>query len=139
MDIKIIDLIFRLKSGCGEKEDSMWSKLKLSPAEFRGIIALTPKTVIPCKALCSKMGLSPSRGSRLVEKLKKNGYLKEVISEGDRRIMNITLAPKGIKTREKIGVMLEDCERKIVKTIPKPEIDTVVKSLSKIMDVLVSN
>ena len=139
MEKKIIDLIFELKSGCGEKEDSIRSKLKLSPAEFRGIIALTPKTVIPCKALCSKMGLSASRGSRVVEKLKKNGYLKEVISDGDRRVMNITLAPKGIKTREKIGEMLEDCEKKIVKNISRPEIDTLVKSLSKIMNVLVYN
>ena len=71
MEKKIIDLIFELKSGCGEKEDSIRSKLKLSPAEFRGIIALTPKNVISCKVLCSKMGLSASRGSRVVEKLRR--------------------------------------------------------------------
>jgi DNA-binding MarR family transcriptional regulator len=139
MNTKIIDLIFELKSGCGEKEESIRSKLKISPAEFRGIIALSPKTVIPCKVLCSKMGLSPSRGSRVVEKLKKNGYLKEVISDGDRRIMNITLAPKGIKTREKIAFLLEDCEKKIIKSISRPEIDSLVNSLSKIIDVLVYN
>ncbi|HEY5123247.1 MAG TPA: MarR family winged helix-turn-helix transcriptional regulator [Ignavibacteria bacterium] len=133
---KIIEIIFELKSSCNEKELLIRNKLKLSPAEFRGILVLTPGKINPCKELCSKMGLSASRGSRVVEKLMKNGYLKEVKNNIDRRVMNITLTVKGIKTHGKITSMLNDCEKEISKKISRSERSSLVNSLSKIKDVL---
>jgi DNA-binding MarR family transcriptional regulator len=138
MNKRIIDFIFELKSGCSEKEFNIREKLKLSPAEFRGILALNPKNILPCSILAKRMGLSVSRGSRVVEKLMKNGYLKEVKSDGDRRVIKVTLAKKGVKTREKISDMLDECEQSINKKISKAEIETLVISLTKINEVLVS-
>jgi len=136
---KIIDLIFELKSGCFSKEESIRKKLKLSPAEFRGILVLTPKTIISCNLLSKKMGLSISRGSRVVEKMLKNGYLKEVKKKGDKRFLNVTLASKGEKIRLKISEMLEDCEKIIEKKITGKEIETLIGSLYKITNILIHN
>ena len=132
----IIEIIFELKSSCSEKELLIRNKLKLSPAEFNGILVLTPKDVMPCKDLCSKMGLSASRGSRVVEKMMKNGYLKEVKNNIDRRVMNIAFTQKGIKTHEKIVSMLNDCEKEISKKISRSERISLVNSLSKIKNIL---
>ena len=139
MNKRIIDFIFEMKSGCSEKELNIREKLKLSPAEFRGILVLSPKVIISCKVLAKKMGLSVSRGSRVVEKLMKNGYLKEENNPEDRRVLNVTLAKKGIKTREKISEMLDECENAIYKKMSKSELETLVISLAKINDVLISN
>ena len=139
MEKRIIDTILDLKSGCNSKIESIQGRLKLSPVEFRGILTLEPGTIVPCKILSKKMGLSISRGSRAVEKLLKNGYLKEVKNSKDKRILNITLADKGLKVREKIYNSLEECEQKILKNIKKSEREHLMFSIHKITEILNSN
>lgn len=136
MHKRLIDVIFELKSGCSEKEESIQSKLRLSPAEFRGILALTQNSVISCKELSKKMGLSVSRGSRVAEKLLKNGYLKEVHIEGDRRILYIKLAVKGLRIKKKIESMMEECEQDIQKKISPEEEKSLVNILSRVTGIL---
>ena len=138
MNKRVVDFIFELKSSCSEKELNIRDKLKLSPAEFRGLLAMTPKSITPCSTLSKKMGLSISRGSRVIEKLLKNGYLKEEKSRDDRRVLNVQLAKKGIKTREKISDMLNECEQTILKKMSKSELENLVRYLVKINDVLIS-
>jgi DNA-binding MarR family transcriptional regulator len=136
MNYRIIDSIMELKSGCNSKIESIQEKLKLSPVEFRGILTMEPGMIVPCKILSKKMGLSISRGSRAVEKLLKNGYLKEIKNSGDKRVLNITLADKGTKVREKIYNSLEECEQKIMKKIKKSEKEHLLYSLHKITNIL---
>ncbi|MGB4852662.1 MAG: helix-turn-helix domain-containing protein, partial [Ignavibacteria bacterium] len=76
MRYNIIDQIFHLKSVCISKEENIRKELGLSPAEFRGIMAMVQGSDIPCSLLSRKMGLSVSRGSRVTDKLLKGGYLK---------------------------------------------------------------
>jgi DNA-binding MarR family transcriptional regulator len=135
---RIVDFIFELKSSCSAKELSIRKNLNLSPAEYRGILSLSPKTAIPCSMLAKKMGLSVSRGSRVVDKLMKNGYLKEEKAIGDRRVLKVMLAPKGIKIREKISKMLDECERTILKKMSKQELESIVTSFIKINGILIS-
>jgi len=139
MHTKVINMIFELKAGCLAHEDSIREKFDLSPAEFRCLVTLAPKVIMPCNTLAKKMGLSVSRGSRVVEKMMRNGYLKEVKIEGDRRVVNITLSIKGIKIRDSIEGMLEDCENRILKKISKKEIETLDNLLGRITDTLVDN
>jgi DNA-binding MarR family transcriptional regulator len=139
MHTKVIDMIFELKAGCSAHEDSIREKFCLSPAEFRCLIAFTPKVIMSCNTLAKKMGLSISRGSRVVEKMMRNGYLKEVKIEGDRRVVNITLTTKGIKLRDNIEGMLEDCESRILKKISRKEIETLDNILGRITDTLLDN
>lgn len=136
MNKRLIDVIFELKSGCFEKEESIQIALNLSPAEFRGILALAQNSVISCKELSKKMGLSYSRVSRVVEKLMKHGYLKEVHIEGDRRILYLKLADKGLKIKKKIRGMMEECEQDIQKKITPEEEKSLVNILSRVTGIL---
>lgn len=117
MQGRIVDYIFELKSGCCIKEDKIRKSLKLSPSEFRAILTLTPCVSVSCNTLSKKMGLSFSRGSRVIYKLLKNGYLEEKKSDKDRRILYITLTNKGEKVKQKIDSMLEECEKIFLKKI----------------------
>lgn len=139
MDKRLIDLIFELKSGCLAKEENIREKLDLSPAEFRGILALLPDAVLTGNILSGRMGLTPSRGSRVIEKMMKNGYIKSVKKKGDRRISYVKLTEKGISTREQISKMLDDCEQIIAKKIGKSEKGAVYESLVKITEILIKN
>ncbi|MCX6164854.1 MAG: MarR family winged helix-turn-helix transcriptional regulator [Ignavibacteriae bacterium] len=136
MKKNVIEVIFALKSKCCSKEDKIREELKLSPAEFKGLISIEPGVIVPCKVLSQKMGLSVSRGSRVIEKLMKSGYMEEVKTSGDRRVVNITLAKKGINVQKKIMKILQDCEHKILKNFSKPELESLIASLVKVNEVL---
>jgi DNA-binding MarR family transcriptional regulator len=136
MNKNVIDVIFALKSKCCSKEDKIREELKLSPAEFKGLLSIEPGVIVSCKVLSQKMGLSVSRGSRVIEKLMKSGYMEEVKTNGDRRVVNITLTKKGINTQKKIMKILQDCEHKILKNFSKPELESLITSLVKVNKVL---
>ena len=139
MQKSVIDLIFQLKSSCLAKEEKIREELKLSPAEFRGILSLNPGSEVPCNILSKKMGLSISRGSRIIDKLLSNGYLKEIKNEKDKRIMKIALSYKGVTVQRKINKIMEDCENVILKRMSKPELNALENSLIKLSDILISN
>ncbi|MFA5403919.1 MAG: hypothetical protein WC358_03185 [Ignavibacteria bacterium] len=136
MNKNIIDIIFALKTKCCSKEDKIREELKLSPAEFKGLKCIEPGVIVPCKVLSQKMGLSVSRGSRVIEKLMNSGYMEEVKTHGDRRVMNVTLAKKGIIIQRKIMKIFQDCEHKILKNFSKPELESLISSLIKVKEVL---
>jgi len=136
MNKNVIEVIFNLKSKCCSKEEKIRTDLNISPAEFKGIMSIEPGVIVPCKVLSQKMGLSVSRGSRVIEKLMKSGFMEEVKTSGDRRVMNVTLAKKGINVQRKISKSLQECEHKILKNFSKTELESLVSSLIKVNEVL---
>jgi len=136
MNNNVIDIIFALKSNCCSREEKIREELKISPAEFKGLISIEPGVIVPCKVLSRNMGLSVSRGSRVIDKLMKSGFLEEVKTGTDRRVMNVTLSKKGISAHKKINKSLQECEHKILKNLTKPELETLITSLIKVNDVL---
>ncbi len=96
-EIRIIDLVIALKHSCLMKEDSIREEFELSPAEYRGILSIKQGEIVKGSELSEKMGLSVSRGSRVIEKLTQKGYLKRTGNSDDRRCLTIALADKGTK------------------------------------------
>jgi DNA-binding MarR family transcriptional regulator len=138
MKKSVINLIFDLKYSCLAKEEKIINELNLSPAEYRGILAIVPGSEVPCNILSKKMGLSISRGSRVIDKLINNGYLSEIKSNKDQRVTNVILTSKGIKIQRKIHNLLEDCEQTILKNMSTPELEAFTASLKKISEILVT-
>jgi MarR family transcriptional regulator, organic hydroperoxide resistance regulator len=135
--MRVIDLIFSLKSGCFGKEEDIQKKLNLSPSEFNGLLILTNDNSIPCSLFSKKMGLSVSRGSRVIDKLIQNGYVAAESKSDDRRIIKIKLTPRGRKTRGSILKSLEECEKEISKSFSSDDIDKLHASLDKIVKILI--
>ena len=138
-DIRIIDLVIALKHSCLTKEDSIREEFSLSPAEYRGILSINQGEIVKGSELSEKMGLSVSRGSRVIEKLTQKGYLKRTGNSDDRRCLTITLADKGTKVKIKIDRMLEQCEQELQSKIPKSEIKSFINSLDKLTSILETN
>lgn len=138
MKKSVISLIIDLKYSCMAKEEKIIKELCLSPAEYRGLLSVVPGSEIQCSILSKKMGLSVSRGSRVIDKLVKNGYLREIKDSTDQRATNVVLSPKGVKIQQKIHNMLEDCEHAILKNMSGVELDSLAKSLTKISEILIS-
>lgn len=139
MITRIIDLIFELKSVCHYKESSICKELSLSPSEFRAILSLIPNSQINGNILSKKMGLSVSRGSRVIKKLLENRYIKENLNSDDNRMISVSLTQKGIKIQNKIHNMLDDCEKKILSRMSNKELKEFEKSINRISDILINN
>jgi DNA-binding MarR family transcriptional regulator len=136
MDVRIIDLVIALKKSCIRKEESIMNKFSISPAEYHGIRAIAPEEKITGGNLSSKMGLSMSRGSRVIDKLIKKRYIKQIQSPSDRRCNTVILSPKGLKVKNEIDKMLDICENEIISNIPDNEIRSFIKSLDKLTLIL---
>ena len=136
---RIIDIVIMLKNGCIQREDSIREEFSVSPAEYRAILAILPGEKTTGGSLSKKMGLSISRGSRIIEKLMSKEYIKQVPTDKDRRCLMLMLTEKGIKLRKKIDNLLDKCEDEIKSRIPEVEMNDIINSLQKLTSILNSN
>jgi DNA-binding MarR family transcriptional regulator len=133
---KLIDMIEKLKSRCIKNELLIMEEAKLSPAEYNGISALDPEERVCGNTLSLKMNLSPSRASRVIDKLVRNGYLIREGDASDRRRCTISLAEKGILVKKRIEEIREDCEKRVITNLTDREMKYFTRSLKKINEVL---
>ncbi|MCK4835235.1 MAG: MarR family transcriptional regulator [Candidatus Aminicenantes bacterium] len=127
----LMELIVRLKAKCIDNEIKIMEESNLSPSELHGIEQLNPKEVVSSKHFSKKMHLSPSRVSRVVEKMVQNGFLIRHDDPIDRRRCKILLSEKGETVKRKIEMMRRKCERKVRRTLTKREIEHFTLSIKK--------
>lgn len=132
----LMDLIYRLKAGCVASEVDIIEESGLSPAEYNGIAALDLHEKISGSAVSQKMNLSPSRASRVIDKMVRNGYLLREIDSGDRRKCNISLAEKGMKVKKRIQQLKSKCEKRIQDELSEKEIDSFSDTLKKLIEII---
>ena len=112
------------------------SKTPLSPSEYRAVISLNPDDQISSASFSDRLGLSPSRGSRVIEKMVENGFIRRDTLKNDRRAQVISLAPEGLSLKKQITEMMCDCEEKIRKQMTDSEYVNASKSLKKLISIL---
>ena len=132
MNKSIIDLIIELKKGCMEDEKHIRTICNISFAEYKGIMGIDLEESITCNALSQKMGLSPSRGSRIIDILVKKGYLLRVENPTDRRSCILSLSSQGAKIRKQIKQERNNCEKRIIKIFSEKEVELIKEGLELI-------
>ncbi len=132
MDKSLIDLIVELKRSCLEDEQQIRTICNITLAEYKGITEIGIEEQITCNALAKKMGLSPSRGSRVIEKLVRKGYFLRKTHPRDRRSFVLSLSPKGIGIKKQIEREKKYCESRIKKNLTAQEIELIKEVLGLI-------
>jgi DNA-binding MarR family transcriptional regulator len=113
MSRRFFELILALKRKCQRNEEEIQEELGLSQAEFNALIVLDEGQEVSGCAFAERMALSPSRGSRVLDKLVTDGYVKTTAGSADRRAIVISLTPKGRRAKQRIIDHMEACERRI--------------------------
>lgn len=134
--MKIIEALTILKNHCTSNLETIRLKMKLTPAEFNGIISIDKNEKLTCQDLSNKMGLSPSRGSRVINKLISKGYLKEERNQLDKRCNFISLTENGLKVKKKIDCLFNECEAELESKLTKDELRELMSSLEKLIKIL---
>ena len=129
MSRRLFELILAIKRKCECNEDQIQTELGLSQAEFNGLIVLDEERERLGCEFARQMGLSASRGSRVLNTLVTHGYAKTQCSPEDRRAIRITLTGKGRRMKRKIADRMEHCEKDIIRRLDDHGRRQVVQAL----------
>jgi DNA-binding MarR family transcriptional regulator len=136
MGHKVVNTLLALRSKCALTDEEIRQHTPLSPAEYKGILSLAPGDALSAASFSERMGLSASRGSRVIEKMIGRGYLRRETRTEDRRAVTISLAPKGMRLRERIDDLMEECEKKIRGRLSATELASVQEAMKTLLGAL---
>lgn len=129
MEKKLVDLIIELKKDCMIDEKQIRTLCNVSLAEYKAVVEIDTTERITCNVLSKKMGLSPSRGSRIIDGLVRKGYLLRATNPEDRRSFVLSLSPKGAKIKDDIGRERNNCEKRIREKLSTKEFNLIKEGL----------
>jgi DNA-binding MarR family transcriptional regulator len=119
----ILGLVYEMKKKCAEIDQALMDSLNLSQSELLFFSSLDQCTGISSPELAKNMGLSPSRVSRVIEKLVVNGYLDRNTDVADRRAITLCLTDTGKKIRAEIEKGRKECETRLLQVLPESDIE----------------
>jgi MarR family transcriptional regulator, organic hydroperoxide resistance regulator len=129
MSRRLFELILAVRRKCQGSEEQIQRELGLSPAEFNALIVLEDGGEITGHEFAEQMALSPSRGSRVLDKLVTDGYAKTRLSPRDRRTILISLTTKGKRTKQRMFAHMEACEDRICRGLDREKLAQVRDAL----------
>lgn len=135
-ELRLIDQVIALKRCCQAKEDTLRESLGLSASDYHCLSSFPQDKPISGNDLAKRLGLSPSRMSRVAEGLVSNGYLRREQDPTDRRIQHYTLTAKGAKFKMKIQAFLDDCEAELQKRLSRKvakEVECGLRALNGVL------
>jgi len=129
MEPQLFELILSIKRKCQSNEDRIQKELKISQGEFNGLICLHPDDKILASHFAERMGLSASRGSRVLYKLSSNGYVNTAARPDDRRSMSVCLTFSGLKMKNEIQKRMQACESRICSSLSEKQVNKIKDAL----------
>jgi DNA-binding MarR family transcriptional regulator len=129
MSERLFELILAVKRKCQGNEEQIQEEFGLSQAEFNALIVLNDGQKISGCEFAERMGLSPSRGSRVLHKLVTDGYVKALPGPTDRRAIMISLTPKGRGIKQQISERMDACENRICAGLERTSVARIKHAL----------
>ena len=126
------ELIRQLRHKCLEREERVRKMFALSSAEFAALLSLDGRERVTCREFSSRMNLSVSRGSRVIDKLYANGLIERTDLLSDRRCKNVWLTSRGQEVKEEISREMDVCEKVVASAVSDNELRELKRSLRKI-------
>lgn len=126
---RFIDYIIELKTRC-HFEEEIGEECRLAPREVSCLSALSPGESVSAGELPGRMGLSPSRASRLIMALRTKGMVLETFDAIDRRAVSISLTPAGERLALRIELKKDECEKRLLGAFNREQLRTVRDGLA---------
>ena len=136
MSRKLFELIIMLMKKCQLTEEKIRNEFGLSMAEYNGLLSISRNEKMLCHVFSKKMGLSASRGSRVIDRLTKKGYLKGEAVPDDRRILKISMTKKGLNVKKQIELRMDECESKILGKLSVQQRTIVRNALEMLAEIM---
>ena len=131
----IVDRILKLKTLC-QTEEQISSQTDLSLKEARILEFLNQKAAATNLDVAEHLKLSPSRCSRIVDRLVQQKYLTRVATKTDRRYVSLKLNQKGQDMLPLITQAKEKCELQLSSSISAKERKEILHGLDILIEKL---
>ena len=135
MSESIIDAILKLKQKC-RIEEEIGNAHGLTPRQMSCILALGDGETMSASELSFRLGLSPSRGSRVIGGLRKKGYLDLVRDEADKRYVMISLSGEGTACLKELEREKSLCEARLLEQLDADQAEEIARHLMTLVSVL---
>jgi len=132
-EARLIDQIIEFKRRCN-LEDRIGQRYKLSSREVAGLFLLGTECM-NSKDLSAGIGVSASRGSRIVQRLLVQGYLDSAQDRSDRRNQLLSLSAKGRTCLLELEKEKEACERQFLENLEGEQLETVRRGIDLLLRV----
>jgi DNA-binding MarR family transcriptional regulator len=106
----LMTLLRRVRAFCEEKEAEIRDQAGLSEAQYAVLSELPGGGTIATGELCRRVGVSPSRGGRVIDELVRLGFLERSAGAGDRRVLLVALSARGRAVRGRIDRLVRRCD-----------------------------
>ena len=126
---RIIDSIIELKVRC-RFEEEIGEECRLAPREVTCLGLIFPGEKVSAGALAARIGLSPSRASRIITGLREKGCIAEAFDENDRRSVSISLTSAGVKIVRDIEKKKDECEKRLLGGFSPKQLAEIQKGLA---------
>jgi DNA-binding MarR family transcriptional regulator len=136
MSRRFFELILAIKRKCQCNEEQIQEQLGLTAAQFHGLIVLDEGGEVAGCEFARRMGLSPSRGSRVLCSLTTAGYVATHVRAEDRRTIQVALTDKGRRMKGRIADRMTDCESRICDRLDHSGVRQVRAALERLEAVL---
>lgn len=91
---------------------------------------------ISVRELSEKLGLAKSTVSGIVDRLERQGVVRRVRDDEDRRVVKIKLEAKSLAMRETLGAIKTNYLANLIKKLTPEETEQIVNSLYKLNDLM---
>jgi MarR family transcriptional regulator, organic hydroperoxide resistance regulator len=133
--MSLIDSILELKDRCHLAEE-IGQEYQLSPKEIECVVEVGAGDGVCSKNLSESIGLSPSRGSRIINRLISKGIIENAPCRGDKRYVELSLTEDGRVCLDAIERKKMECEKEILGSLNDEERNTVAEGISLLLKVL---
>ena len=106
----------------------------LSLSEFAGLSALETGEKIAGAELAARIRLSPSRCSRVIDRMVERGFINREQCPNDRRAIRVSLTPQGAKLKQSLNNEMANCERKILSRLTPDQTREIVRCLNILLE-----
>lgn len=89
---QLAELARRVSAGF---EQHYRSRYGISVAEWRVVAHLSQQAAVSVREIHERVGMDKPKVSRAASRLEENGYITKVVNPADRRLVELSLTPKG--------------------------------------------
>lgn len=133
---RLAELTYQLLEQCQLKQERLAGSLGLTVTEFRLLRMFRDEPVVPAGVLAERFGVSAGRLTRVVDGLERKGLMRRTHAETDRRVMEISLTPRGARTQKHLLKDFTATHEEILQRIPEGGAAAVLLALERINEAL---
>jgi DNA-binding MarR family transcriptional regulator len=134
---RLIGLVRTLRDCCQRQEGEMCHKLSLTPSQFTCLLCMPETGDVTVHQVVKVMGLSPSRASRIVDSLVRDGLLERRTADKDRRRQFLALTAAGRAKWQTAHELLVACEQKLVSHLSAPQSRELAEAFQVVINALI--